>query len=110
MREGYQRAMSRQKDRVMIYGAGSAGRQLAQALANGDEFHPVMFIDDDSGLQNTSVLGLKVTGPEGIANAVRELMFSAFYWPCPARYARVAAKFWIARTVAGKSTNRAGYV
>lgn len=73
VREGYQRAMSRQKDRVIIYGAGSAGRQLAQAIANGDEFHPVLFVDDDSGLQNTSVLGLKVIPPEHIECAIREL-------------------------------------
>ncbi|MFD2632128.1 nucleoside-diphosphate sugar epimerase/dehydratase [Idiomarina piscisalsi] len=72
VREGYQRAVSRKKDRVMIYGAGSAGRQLAQALTNGDEFHPVMFIDDDAGLQNTSVLGLKVVSPKNIQRAVKE--------------------------------------
>lgn len=73
VREGYQRVMSRQKDRVIIYGAGSAGRQLAQAISNGDEFHPVLFVDDDSGLQNTSVLGLKVIPPENIEKAIHEL-------------------------------------
>ncbi|WP_443986710.1 polysaccharide biosynthesis protein [Idiomarina aminovorans] len=73
VREGYQRAMNRKKDRVMIYGAGSAGRQLAQALLNGNEFHPVMFIDDDTGLQNTSVLGLKVIAPKKIDRTIREL-------------------------------------
>ncbi|WP_322407457.1 nucleoside-diphosphate sugar epimerase/dehydratase [Idiomarina sp. PL1-037] len=73
VREGYQRVMSRQKDRVIIYGAGSAGRQLAQAISNGDEFHPVLFVDDDSGLQNTSVLGLKVIPPENIDKAIHEL-------------------------------------
>ncbi|WP_411161934.1 polysaccharide biosynthesis protein [Idiomarina sp. Sol25] len=72
VREGYQRAISRRKDRVMIYGAGSAGRQLAQALTNGDEFHPVMFVDDDASLHNTSLLGLKVTGPNNIANLISE--------------------------------------
>uniref|UniRef100_UPI0025972FE9 polysaccharide biosynthesis protein n=1 Tax=uncultured Idiomarina sp. TaxID=352961 RepID=UPI0025972FE9 len=73
VREGYQRVMSRQKDKVIIYGAGSAGRQLAQAISNGDEFHPVLFVDDDSGLQNTSVLGLKVISPEHIDSAIRDL-------------------------------------
>ncbi|MTJ02289.1 MAG: polysaccharide biosynthesis protein [Idiomarina piscisalsi] len=70
VREGYQRAMSRKKDRVLIYGAGSAGRQLAQALNNGGEFHPVMFADDDPGLQNTSVLGMSVISPGTIEQAV----------------------------------------
>ena len=32
---------------VMIYGAGSAGRQLAVGLKSGPEFHPCVFIDDD---------------------------------------------------------------
>ncbi|NWO08647.1 MAG: polysaccharide biosynthesis protein, partial [Alteromonadaceae bacterium] len=73
VREGYQRVMSRQKDRVIIYGAGSAGRQLAQAISNGDEFHPVLFVDDDSGLQGTSVLGLKVISPRNIESAIRDL-------------------------------------
>lgn len=70
VREGYQRAMSRKKDRVLIYGAGSAGRQLAQALNNGGEFHPVMFADDDPGLQDTSVLGMSVINPGRIEKAV----------------------------------------
>ena len=32
---------------VIIYGAGSAGRQLAVGLKSGPEFHPCVFIDDD---------------------------------------------------------------
>lgn len=72
VREGYQRAMSRQKDRVLIYGAGSAGRQLAQALINGSEFHPVIFADDDVSLQGTSLLGLLVIAPHYIERAVEE--------------------------------------
>jgi len=72
VREGYQRAMSRKKDRVLIYGAGSAGRQLAQALNNGGEFHPVMFADDDPGLQDTSVLGMSVINPKHIEKAVHD--------------------------------------
>ncbi|MCJ8317701.1 nucleoside-diphosphate sugar epimerase/dehydratase [Idiomarina sp.] len=72
VREGYQRAMSRKNDRVLIYGAGSAGRQLAQALNNGSEFHPVVFADDDKGLQDTSLLGLSVIHPENIEKSVKE--------------------------------------
>lgn len=72
VREGYQRAMSRKKDRVLIYGAGSAGRQLAQALFNGSEFHPVVFADDDPTLQETTVLGMLVIAPHHIEGAVQE--------------------------------------
>jgi len=73
VREGYQRAMSREKERVIIYGAGSAGRQLAQALINGSEFHPVLFVDDDKKLQGTSVLGMPVLAAGNIEDKAREL-------------------------------------
>lgn len=45
---------------VIIYGAGSAGVQLAGALAMGRELKPVGFIDDNSQLQDMQVNGLKV--------------------------------------------------
>ena len=48
------------REKVVIYGAGSAGRQLAHALIHGNEYDPFAFIDDDKNLQNTSVLGRPV--------------------------------------------------
>jgi UDP-N-acetylglucosamine 4,6-dehydratase len=45
---------------VVIYGAGSAGVQLASALAHGREFKPVAFIDDESALQRQKVNGLRI--------------------------------------------------
>ena len=45
---------------VAIYGAGAAGRQLAQALRHGGEFRPAVFIDDALPLQGRSVMGLFV--------------------------------------------------
>jgi UDP-N-acetylglucosamine 4,6-dehydratase len=50
---------SNQKN-VVIYGAGSAGVQLASALAHGREFKPVAFIDDESALQRQKVNGLRI--------------------------------------------------
>lgn len=71
MREMYHRMVSRRKTRVMIYGAGSAGRQLAQALINGEQFHPVVFVDDDVTLQRSTILGIPVIDPSHVAEAVR---------------------------------------
>lgn len=71
MREMYHRMVSRRKTRVMIYGAGSAGRQLAQALMNGEQFHPVLFVDDDVTLQRSTILGIPVIDPSQVAAAVR---------------------------------------
>jgi len=47
---------------VLIYGAGSAGRQLASALRNGREQRVVGFIDDDVRLHGHTVDGLRVHG------------------------------------------------
>lgn len=57
---------SGQKERVLIYGAGSSGRQLAQALLNGEQFQPIAFVDDDSTLQRSTILGIHVGHPNQI--------------------------------------------
>jgi FlaA1/EpsC-like NDP-sugar epimerase len=43
--------------RILIYGAGSAGRQMAAALANSDEMVVIGFIDDDKTLQGSVLNG-----------------------------------------------------
>ncbi len=45
---------------VAIYGAGSAGRQLAGLLREGKDYRPVAFIDDDPRLFGTTLSGLPV--------------------------------------------------
>ncbi len=72
MRELYHRMVSRKKIPVMIYGAGSAGRQLAQALSNGEEFAPRVFVDDDDTLQRALLLGIPVIDPAKVETAVKE--------------------------------------
>ncbi|MDG4555177.1 MAG: nucleoside-diphosphate sugar epimerase/dehydratase [Candidatus Competibacter sp.] len=48
---------------VIIYGAGEAGAQLANALRYSAEFVPVAFVDDNPQLWGSVVLGLKVRAP-----------------------------------------------
>lgn len=48
---------------VAIYGAGSAGRQLAAMLMRGDQLRPVAFIDDDRMLHGRSIEDLPVLSP-----------------------------------------------
>lgn len=72
MRALYEQGVSRQKERVVIYGAGSAGRQLAQALNNGAEYHPVCFVDDDKTLHDSTILGLRVISPDLIEAALEK--------------------------------------
>ena len=45
---------------VLIYGAGSAGRQLCTALNESKEYKPVAFIDDSNDNYRQSINGLKV--------------------------------------------------
>jgi UDP-N-acetylglucosamine 4,6-dehydratase len=45
---------------VVIYGAGSAGVQLATALSFSSEYKPVAFLDDDIFIRNHQVNGYRV--------------------------------------------------
>ena len=53
----------RPQGRVVIYGAGSSGRQLAAAIEASREFHIVGFLDDDRSLYGTRINGLRVYPP-----------------------------------------------
>ena len=55
---GGRSASERRKKNVVIYGAGSAGVQLASALAHGRDFRAVAFIDDDQLLHRRKANGL----------------------------------------------------
>lgn len=57
--------------RVLIYGAGQTGQQLAAALQTDDEFEAACFADDDPNLQRLSILGLRVHSPNQIPMLVR---------------------------------------
>lgn len=54
--------------KVLIYGAGVAGRQLANAMSNSQEMKVVAFLDDDQRLQGHVVNGLRVYDPEDLAS------------------------------------------
>jgi len=45
---------------VVIYGAGSAGRQLSIALVQSVEYNPVAFIDDNNEMNRQSINGINV--------------------------------------------------
>ena len=62
--------------KVLIYGAGSAGRQLAAAMANNQEMRVVGFIDDDVSLHGQELNGLTVYSPRDLAGLVNSLDIS----------------------------------
>ncbi|RMP72144.1 hypothetical protein ALQ17_04664 [Pseudomonas fluorescens] len=58
--------------KVAIYGAGAAGNQLVAALRLGRVMRPVAFIDDDSGISDRIISGLKVYKPKRIQQMINE--------------------------------------
>ncbi|MBP9591411.1 MAG: polysaccharide biosynthesis protein [Steroidobacteraceae bacterium] len=57
-------------DRVIIYGAGSAGAQAATALRLSGRFDPVAFVDDDRSLQGSVVGGVDVYSPSALPRLI----------------------------------------
>lgn len=58
--------------RVLIYGAGTTGMQLASALRNDKTIQPVAFVDDNQTLQGVQVLRLSVYSPARISELAAE--------------------------------------
>ena len=57
---------------VLIYGAGSAGRQLASGLRKSVEQRVVGFVDDDRRLHGNTVDGLTVFSPEKLEEVIEK--------------------------------------
>lgn len=66
----YLRNQLRYKTRVVVYGAGAAGRQLVMSLRHGSEYEPVAFMDDSPSLEGAFVQGLKVYLPDDIQRLI----------------------------------------
>ncbi|MEW6512993.1 MAG: nucleoside-diphosphate sugar epimerase/dehydratase [Pseudomonadota bacterium] len=71
MYQGIVKSMNLPK--VLIYGAGSAGRQLAAALANSHEMRVAGYLDDDRRLQGSVMNGLMIHAPDDLPGLVESL-------------------------------------
>ena len=58
------------KRNVLIYGAGSAGRQLSRALNESNEYKVYGFIDDSKEIYNHSIAGLTVYSQDDLHRLV----------------------------------------
>ena len=58
---------------VLVYGAGSAGIQLATALTYSQELNPIAFIDDEPTLTNHQIMGLKVHSSNNLGELVASM-------------------------------------
>jgi FlaA1/EpsC-like NDP-sugar epimerase len=61
------------RPKVLIYGAGSAGRQLSAALASSGELEVIGFIDDDRTLQGSVLNGKAIYDANNVAELVARL-------------------------------------
>ncbi|OCH66543.1 MULTISPECIES: polysaccharide biosynthesis protein [Vibrio harveyi group] len=57
---------------VLIYGAGSAGRELAFALRQSETYRVIGFVDEDKTLQNTMLMGYRVYTADNAIKAIRK--------------------------------------
>ena len=64
------------RSRVLIYGAGSSGRQLADAMASSPEMKVAGFLDDDDRLHGHVLNGLPIFNPAHLVDLASSLTIS----------------------------------
>ena len=72
MRQFLLMGSKRPRTRVIIYGAGTSGRQLQLSLVNGPEYLPVAFVDDDSALQGRFIGNCQILRPDDLPQIIRD--------------------------------------
>jgi len=60
-----------ERTNVVIYGAGSAGRQLSIALTQSDEYKTVAFIDNKTALLGQSIHGIRVVSRDDLGLLIK---------------------------------------
>ena len=74
VRAWFQSAIKREADRqpVAIYGAGTAGVQLATSLLATREHEPVAYVDDDASMHGAVIDGIPVYSPDRIGDLIEQ--------------------------------------
>ncbi|MEH6635217.1 MAG: nucleoside-diphosphate sugar epimerase/dehydratase [Halioglobus sp.] len=72
VRAYYQAKLRSMSENVIIYGAGESGRELLTALYHGEQYHAVVFVDDDPKLQRSVINGLQVARPEDLPQLIAQ--------------------------------------
>jgi FlaA1/EpsC-like NDP-sugar epimerase len=75
--------LGKKKKKILIYGAGSAGFQLANMLRQGKEFHPVAFIDDDRKKHKTAMQGITIYRPKYLEKLIKKHCISTVLLAVP---------------------------
>ncbi len=80
------------REQVTIYGAGSAGAQLANGLFSSHEFIVVAFVDDKKELQGSFIHGIPVHAPKELNHLIGELSISQILLAIPSAPRNVRRK------------------
>lgn len=75
--------LSRFKSRILIYGAGSAGTQLAASIQKQSDMSLLGFLDDDEKLQNRRINGLLIYSPKTLASFVEANLVTHIFLAIP---------------------------
>ena len=71
------------QENIVIYGAGSAGRELFDSLERCHKYHTVAFVDDNHQLAGGYLMGKKIYAANQLANLVDNLAVSQVFLAIP---------------------------
>ena len=71
------------KQNVLVYGAGDAGRQLVTSLENSPEFRVVGFLDDDQSIHEQYLLGKTIYSPKKLDTLIQSKNVSLVFLALP---------------------------
>jgi FlaA1/EpsC-like NDP-sugar epimerase len=74
---------NQKRESVIVYGAGIAGAQLISNILAGDDYLPVVVVDDDKKLQGQRVHGLRVKSPQRLPDLVDKYRASSILLAIP---------------------------
>ena len=70
-------------DKVIIYGAGSSGKALFEALSNSPRYQVVAFVDDDTRLIGGYLLGKEIFAANSLTNLIAKKGVSQVFLAMP---------------------------
>ena len=74
---------TKKRKRALIYGAGSAGVQLAGALSHSGEYKIFGFVDEAKGLQGVKILGINVFSNVDVGNVINKFKINEILLAIP---------------------------
>lgn len=82
-KHGDKRHQNYHQENIIIYGAGSAGRELFDSLERCHKYHTVAFVDDNHQLVGGYLMGKKIYAANQLADIVDNLAVSQIFLAIP---------------------------